>query len=80
MSVCVCVCVSVCLSVCLSDLSPNVQPKPIDRFVKNRYLGPSRKYLEPFFSFPPNPKIKGSSHKIKIKKIHFLKNGSNDFD
>ena len=34
--------------------------------VQNRYLGSSRKYLEPFFSIHPNPKIKGSSHKEKI--------------
>ena len=45
--------------------------------VQNRYLGSCRKYLEPFFfSFHPNPKIKGSSHKKKNKKIDFLKNGS----
>ena len=33
-----------------------------------------------FFSFHPNPKIKGSSHKKKIKNFYFLKNGFNDFD
>ena len=33
-----------------------------------------------FFSFHTNPKIKGSSHKKKIKNFDFLKNGSNDFD
>ena len=38
------------------------------------YLGFSCKYLEPFFSFPPDPKIKGSSHKKKIKNFDFLKN------
>ena len=38
------------------------------------------KYLEPFFYFSPTPKIKGSSHKKKIKNFDFLKNGSNEFD
>ena len=33
-----------------------------------------------FFSFPPNPKIKGSSHKKKIENLDFLKNGTNDFN
>ena len=33
-----------------------------------------------FFSFPPNPKIKGSSNKKKIKNSDFLKNGSNEID
>ena len=32
------------------------------------------------FSFHPNPKIKGSSHKKKIKNFYFVKNGSNNFD
>ena len=39
--------------------------EPIN-LVQNRYLGPYRKYLELFFfSFYPNPKIKGSSHEKK---------------
>ena len=50
--------------------------------VQIRYLESSCKYLEPFFffffSFPPNSKIKGSSHEKKIKNFDFLKNGSND--
>ena len=46
--------------------------------VQNRYLGSSHKYLEPFFSFPSSPIIKGSSH--KKKNSDFLKNGINNFD
>ena len=42
--------------------------------VQNIYLGSSRKYLETFFSFPPNPKIKDSSHKKKkLKNLIFSK-------
>ena len=47
--------------------------------VQVRYLGSSCKYLEPFFSFPPIPNIKGSSYEKKIKNFDFLKNGSYDF-
>ena len=32
-----------------------------------------------FLSFHPNPKIKSSSHKKKIKNLDFLINGSNGF-
>ena len=63
----VCACVSVCPS-------PNVEPKPIDR---SRSKSVSKVLLENissrFFSFPLNPKIKGSSHKKKIKISIFSK-------
>ena len=35
--------------------------------------------VEPFFSFPPKPKIKSSLHEKKIKNFVFLKNGCNGF-
>ena len=73
---CVCVCVCVCVSVWPS---PIVEPKPTTDLVQIQYLVSSCKYLELFFNFPPNPKIKGSSHEKKIKYFGFLNNGSNDF-
>ena len=61
--------------------SPNSGPK---RTHQSRSKSISRGLLanisNPFFSFHPNPKIKGSSHKKKIKNFYFLKNGSNDYD
>ena len=73
-----CVCVSVYLSVCPS---PIVDPKPIDGPRSNSISRVLLKIFRAvFFSFPPNPKIKGSSHEKKIKNIDFLKNDSNDFD
>ena len=68
---CVCVCVCVCLSVRRRSQSLNQSTD----LVQIRYLGSSRKYLEPFFfSFPPTPKIKSSSNKKKNKNLDFLKN------
>ena len=68
----VCVCVSVC------RWSYNLSQS--DDLVQIQYLGSSCKYLHPFFSFPPTPKMKGSSHDKKIKNFDFLKNGYNNFD
>ena len=48
-------------------------PNQLISLVQNRYVGFSRKYFEPFFTFPPNPKIKGNSHKKKIEHLDFLK-------
>ena len=77
MSVCVCVCVCVCLC----DRRRTYSLNQLTDLVQIRYIGPSCKYLEPFFfSFPPTLRIKGSSHKKKIENLEFLKNGSNDFD
>ena len=73
--VCVCVCVCVCLSVRRRSQSLNQSTD----LVQIRYLESSYKYLEPFFSIAPTPKIKGSSHEKKIKNFDFLKNGSNGF-
>ena len=74
-----CVCLSVCLSVCPS---PNVEPKPIDRFRSKSISGVLSQISRALFvySFPPNPKIKGSSHEKKIENFDFLKNDFNDFD
>ena len=62
-------------------LFPIVGPKPThqsrSKWISRILLQLSRSLT---FSFRPNPKIKGSSHKKKIKKFDFLKNGSNDFD
>ena len=86
LSLCVCVCMYVCVCVrvcvCLSVRpSPIVELKAIDDLVQIRYLGSFCKYIEPFFfSFSSTPKIKGSSHEKKYKKMIFFKNGFNDFD
>ena len=61
--------------------SPNAGPKRTHQFRSksiSRVLSQISRTL--FFSFHPNPKIKGSLHKKKIKNFYFLKNGSNDFD
>ena len=61
--------------------SPNSRPKLTHQSrskLVSRVLSQISRTL--FFSFPPTPKIKGSSHEKKIKKFDFLKNGSNDFD
>ena len=57
----VCVCVCVCVYVCRRTQSLN----QLTDLIQIRHLGSSCKYLEPFFSFPPTLKIKGSSHKKK---------------
>ena len=68
--------VSVCVCVPVADR----RPKPMDRSRSNSI---SRVLLQispaVLFSFSTTPKIMGSSRE-KIKKIDFLKNGSNDFD
>ena len=75
MSVCVCLSVrpsvrpSVCLSVCLCDRRRTQSLNQFTDLVQIRYIGSSCKYLESFFSFPPTPKIKGSSHKEKISNF-----------
>ena len=68
------VCVCVCVSVCLSDRCRSQSLNQSTDLVQIRYLGFSCKYLEPFFSFPSTPKIKGSSHeKIFLKIFIFSK-------
>ena len=78
---CVCVCVCVCLSVfvCLCDRRRTYSQNQLTDLVQIRYIGSSCKYLEPFFSFPPYPKIKGSSNEKKFKISNFSKM-ANDFD
>ena len=68
---CVCVCVSLSLSLWPS---PIVEPKPIDRSRSNSiyrvlmYISRADVLV-----FPPNPKIKGSSHEKKFKIRIFQK-------
>ena len=68
MSVCVCVCVC---------LSPNVEPKPINRSCSKLIPGILSQISQAsFFSFSPTPKIKGSSHEKKLKILIFSKMAS----
>ena len=61
--------------------SPVVGPKPTHQ---SRSKSISRVHSQVSrslpFSFHPNPKINGSSHKKNIQKFDFFKNGFNDFD
>ena len=61
--------------------SPNVAPKPTGQSRSHSISRvPLQMSLAHFFRFRSTLKIKGSSHKKKIKNFDFLKNGSNDFD
>ena len=52
--------------------SPNAEPKLIYRYRSNLISqAPLANISSRFFSFPPTPKIKGSSHEKKNKKILF---------
>ena len=57
---------------------PNAGPKI--NLVQNRYIGSSRKYLEPLFlDFTLTLKLRVVHIRKKLKN-YFLKNGSNDLD
>ena len=58
----VCMCVSVCRS-------PNVEPKPIGPYRSNSIYRVLVQISRAVFSFPPTPKIKGSSQKKKKEKF-----------
>ena len=61
--------VCVCVSVCRRTHSLN----QLTDLVQNRYLWSSRKYLEPFFSFPPPLKLRVVHIRKKLKTLIFSK-------
>ena len=58
--------------------SPNVAPNPTDQCRSNSISRVPLQIL-PLLFLIWTVKIKGSSHKKKIKHLDFLENGSNDF-
>ena len=65
----------VCLSVCLCDRSRTQSLNQLTDLVQIRYIGSScsLNISSRFFTFPPTPKIKSSSHKKKFKSSNFSK-------